>query len=260
MTIPESPPPAVSLRGLRKVFGRFVAVDDIELDIPRGSFFGLVGPNGAGKTTTIMMSTGLLRPNAGTALIEGIDIWWEAPKAKAVIGVLPEDLPLFDRLTGSELLMFTGLIRRLPPQMVKDRSESLLRFLDLADSQGKLIVDYSHGMRKKIALAAALLHNPSVLFLDEPFEGIDPGASRGIREALENYVASGGTVIFSSHVMEVVERLCDRLAIINHGRIVASGPIDELRGEGTLEDAFVQMVGAARNDADLLEWLRPSSG
>jgi len=251
-------PPAVWARGLWKRFGPTVAVSGADLDVPAGSFFGLVGPNGAGKTTTLSMLTGLLRPDAGGAWVDGVDVWADPLEAKRRIGVLPEGLRLFERLSGPELLSYVGRLRRLPSPDIASRSQELLRVLDL-DSAGKtLVVDYSTGMRKKVALAAALLHNPRVLFLDEPFEGVDPVSGRVIRELLERYTATGSTVIFSSHVMELVERLCDAVAVISAGRVVASGPLDAVRGGRRLEDAFVELVGATGRTEKGLSWLGSS--
>lgn len=249
---------ALSVRELRKAFGAKLAVAGIDLDIPRGCFFGLVGPNGAGKTTTLSLVTGLLRPDGGSVAIDGIDVWRSPPDAKRRIGVLPEDLRLFDRLSGQELLTYNGLLRGMPAATVAERSRELLDVLDLQAAAGTLVVDYSHGMRKKIALAAALLHNPRVLFLDEPFEAIDPVSARTIRALLERYTAGGATVVFSSHVMELVERLCDRVGIMHQGRLIAEGPIDQVRGGRSLEDAFVDLVGAGGAGAKELGWLGTS--
>jgi ABC-2 type transport system ATP-binding protein len=250
--------PALAVHGLAKRFGAKVAVAGIDLDIPHGCFYGLVGPNGAGKTTTLKMVTGLLRPDGGTVSIDGVDVWRDPVTAKRRIGVLPEDLRLFERLTGTELLTYVGLLRALPAGVVESRARELLVVLGLAEDAGTLVVDYSHGMRKKIALAAALLHAPRILFLDEPFEAIDPVSARTIREVLERFTRGGGTVVFSSHVMELVERLCDRVGIIHQGRLVAEGPLDRVRGDGGLEDAFVRLVGARDVGGEDLAWLRTS--
>ena len=254
---------AVALRGLTKRFGPKIAVADLSLDVLSGSFFGLVGPNGAGKTTTMRMATGLLRPDAGVVWIDGYDVWKgrdSAAVAKAHIGVLPEDLNLFERLSAAELLTYTGLLRGMDPSTVKVRTADLLATLGLADASNTMIVDFSHGMRKKIALAAALLHGPRVLFLDEPFEAVDPISARTIKAVLDAYTSRGGTVIFSSHVMELVEGLCDRVAIVNAGRIVATGTIDEIRAGRSLEEAFVTLVGAAETPIGQLGWLGSSFG
>ena len=250
---------ALRLRGLRKRFGTKTAVDDLDLDVPRGSFFGVVGPNGAGKTTTLRMATGLLRPDAGIAVVEGIDVWGDAVEAKRRIGVLPEDLPLFDRLTGRQLLTYGGLLRGLTPGVVDERTRELLDVLGLADDAGTLVIDYSQGMRKKIGLAQALLHAPRVLFLDEPFESVDPLSARTLRAVLERHIANGGTVVFSSHVMELVERLCDRVAVIHAGRLVAAGPIQQVRAGRSLEDAFIDLVGGEITTEKSLQWLGTSS-
>jgi ABC-2 type transport system ATP-binding protein len=251
---------AVRVRGLRKRFGGNVAVAGVDLDVPPGSFFGLVGPNGAGKTTTLSMTTGLLRPDAGTVHIDGHDVWNDPVKVKARIGVLPEGLRLFERLTGRELLVFSGRLRDMPPAEVDARAGELLQVLDLEAAAGRLVVDYSTGMRKKIAMAAALLHNPRVLFLDEPFEGVDPVSAQTIRGVLHRYTAAGGTVIFSSHVMELMESLCDRVAVMNRGQIVAQGPLAEVRGTRSLQEAFLALVDAPRQEGGRLQWLGSSSG
>ncbi|MFG1809022.1 ABC transporter ATP-binding protein [Streptomyces sp. NPDC049040] len=253
---PEGPVPAVLVRGLWKRFGEQAAVAGIDLDLPSGRFIGLVGPNGAGKTTTLSMVTGLLRPDDGLVRISGVDVWSDPVSVKARIGVLPEGLRLFERLSGRELLAYTGRLRGLPGAEVDKRTAQLLDVLDLTDARHKLVVDYSTGMRKKIGLAAALLHNPEVLFLDEPFEGVDPVSAQVIRGVLERYTAAGGTVVFSSHVMELVESLCDWVAVMAGGRIVARGPLAEVRGDApTLQDAFLSLVGADRRTGQDLDWL-----
>jgi ABC-2 type transport system ATP-binding protein len=219
----------------------------------------MVGPNGAGKTTTLRMATGLLRPDGGRVLVEGVDVWRHPVEVKARIGVLPEELQLFDRLTGRELLTYNGLLRDMSAVEVETRTDDLLRVLGLREAADELVVDYSHGMRKKMALAAALIHAPRVLFLDEPFEAVDPLSSRTIRGVLDQFTTAGGTVIFSSHVMDEVERLCDRVAILHEGRVVAEGRLAEVKGEGSLEDAFVSIVGA-KEAPESLEWFSSSSG
>jgi ABC-2 type transport system ATP-binding protein len=257
MTVADAP--AVRLREVYRRFGQTVAVAGLSLDVPRGSFFGLVGPNGAGKTTTMRMATGLLRPDSGTIWVDGIDVWADPVAAKRRIGVLPEDLNLFERLSGMELLTYHGLLRRMDTAVIISRARELLAVLNLVEAADTMVVDYSHGMRKKIALAAALLHSPRVLFLDEPFEAIDPVSARAIRLVLEQLTNTGATVIFSSHVMELVETLCDRVAIVHAGRIVASGTLDEVRQGQTLEAVFVRLVGASEAPVGTLRWLGSSS-
>jgi ABC-2 type transport system ATP-binding protein len=251
--------PAIAMRGLYKRFDAKVAVAGVDLDVPAGSFFGLVGPNGAGKTTTLRMATGLLRPDAGQVVIEGVDVWREPLRAKAAIGVLPEDVPLFDRLRGRELLTYNGLLRSMDRHVIDVRTTELLDVLGLADAADTMVVDYSQGMRKKIGLACALLHAPRVLFLDEPFESVDPVSARTIREVLGHVTDTGGTIVFSSHVMELVERLCDRVAIMHGGQVIAAGTIDAVRGGRPLEEAFVALVGGRPDASGKLAWLSPSS-
>ncbi len=245
---------AVELHDLQKSFGQKVAVDHLQLVVPKGTFFGLVGPNGAGKSTTLKIATGLLRPDAGRAVVDGVDVWTDPAEVKRRIGVVPEDLRLFERLTGRELLRYVGLLRGLDRSEAKHRAEELLRFLDLEEAANRLVIDYSAGMRKKTALGAAVLHRPKVLFLDEPFESVDPLSVRVLRDLLEQLVAGGATVVFSSHVMEVVERLCDHVAIVHAGKVVASGETAALCDGRRLEDVFVDVVGA-RPDRRELDWL-----
>ena len=251
--------PALSLRGLSKAFGSTVAVDGLDLEVPRGSFFGFVGPNGAGKTTTLSMATGLLRPDAGSAHVLGHDVWSDTVRAKQLVGILPDGVRLFDRLSGRQLICYSGLLRGLDRALVVERADELLGALGLADEGDTLVVDYSAGMTKKISLACALVHAPRLLVLDEPFESVDPVSTATIRQILEGYAASGGTVILSSHVMDLVQRLCDRVAIVAAGRIRAVGTLDEVRAGMTLEERFVQLVGGASELGEGLRWLRSSS-
>jgi ABC-2 type transport system ATP-binding protein len=257
------PPPdaAIATWGLTKSFGGKTAVNGLSLVVRRGEFFGFLGPNGAGKSTTIKMMVGLLRPTAGAAFIGGVDVWREPLRAKELMGVLPEQLNLYERLSGRELIEFAGRLYDLPRDEVRRRAQSLLNVLTLADDADKLVVDYSVGMRKKVALAAALIHRPQVLFLDEPFEGIDPISSRVIRDILRDLTASGTTIFFSSHIMEVVERLCTRVGIIDGGTLIAEGTLADLRaragsagGDQSLEDIFLHLVGADKREGGL-EWL-----
>lgn len=252
---PPAPAPAVVLHQLTRRFGDKVAVDHLDLRVERGTFFGLVGPNGAGKSTTLKIATGLLRPDSGTALVDGLDVWADPSAIKSRIGIVPEDLRLFERLTGREMLEYVGLLRGLPRPEAQRRAEELLDVLDMREASGRLVLDYSSGMRKKVALGAAILHRPRVLFLDEPFESVDPLSVRVLRTLLERLVADGATVVFSSHVMEVVERLCDSVAIVHAGKVVATGPTSTLVSGGRrLEDVFVEAVGA-RLDGPGLDWL-----
>ena len=249
---------AVEIRGLAKLFDDKVAVDRINLTIPSGSFYGLVGRNGAGKTTTISMVTGMLQPTEGTALIRGIDMWSEPLKAKAHLGVLPDGVHLFDKLTGEQLITYSGYLHGIDKETVASRVKDLLAAMDLTDAAGRAVADYSAGMTKKIALAAALVHAPSVLILDEPFEAVDPVSAANIQDILRGFVASGGTVIISSHVMDLVQRLCDHVAVMDSGRILAAGTVDEVRAGVSLEERFVQLVGG-RTSSEGLSWLGTSS-
>lgn len=252
------PHAALQLQGLGKSYGDKVVVRDINLRVPRGSFYGLVGPNGSGKTTTVLMATGLLRPDTGTALVCGHNVWGstaEANAAKAAYGLLADGLPVFDRLSGQEYLHYLGLLRGIDEPTVAQRSRELLDALDLADSSSKLIVDYSAGMTKKILLAGALLHRPDILILDEPFEAVDPVSATTIREILQAYVASSGTVIMSSHVMETVEALCDHVAVIGNNQVLADGTLDEVRAGSSLSERFVELVGGRHLAEGSLEWL-----
>ena len=245
----------MSLRGLVKRFDTTVAVASVDLDVPAGSFYGLLGPNGAGKTTTLSMAVGLLRPDFGEARVLGYDVWADPAAAKRLFGVLPDGVRLFDRLNGAEQLAYNGLLRGMDPAVVNQRARELLDVLELGVHNKTLVVDYSAGMKKKIGLACALLHGPRLLVLDEPFEAVDPVSAALIRDILQRYVAGGGTVIFSSHVMEVVERLCTHVAILAGGRIRLHGTLAEVRGERSLEDVFVQVVGGRTATGSELAWL-----
>ncbi len=251
---------AIVVHGLAKHFGTKKAVDALSLRVARGRFFGFLGPNGAGKSTTIKMLTGALRPTAGGAKIEGLDLGTDLLGIKRVIGVLPEELPLYERLTGEEYLQFAGRMHGLPKEETRRRAEELLEFLSLADDRGKLIADYSQGMKKKTALAAALIHNPRVLFLDEPLNGIDPVSGRVVTDLLKRLSQKGVTLFFTTHVLDVVERLCDEVAVIHEGRLVAQGTLDAIREQrevaqdASLEDVFLKLVAANVTREDLT-WL-----
>jgi len=246
---------ALVLRGLVKRFDGLIAVGGVDLDVPVGSFYGLLGPNGAGKTTTLSMAVGLLRPDAGAAYVLDHDVWADPVTAKRLLGALPDSVRMFDRLSGSELLAYTGLLRGMDRQTVDTRAAELLDVLGLSGAGRTLVVDYSAGMKKKIGLACALLHAPRLLVLDEPFEAVDPVSAALIRDILHRYVSGGGTVIFSSHVMEVVERLCSHVAILAGGEIKAVGTLDEVRQGRPLEDVFVSVVGGRVATGAELSWL-----
>jgi ABC-2 type transport system ATP-binding protein len=249
---------AVETHGLARTFGSKRAVDGIDLRVPSGSFYGFLGPNGAGKSTTIKCLTGLLRPSSGDVRILGLDPSTSSVEIKRRVGVVPEDLALFERLTAAETLSFVGQVHGMPAETFKARSADLLSLMDLTSASTTLVADFSHGMQKKLSLAAALLPAPRLLFLDEPFEGIDAVASRQIKELLHSFVARGGTVFLTSHILEIVERLSTHIGVIADGRIVAQGPMDEVRagkhGTGTLEEMFIALVGGERPVADL-NWL-----
>ncbi len=255
----QAPPaqPMVAMRGLTKRFGAMCAVNQLNLDIPRGSMYGFVGPNGAGKTTTLSMVTGLLKPDAGQVWVTGIDVWADPRQVKARIGTLPDRMRLFDRLSGQELLTYTGLLRGMDKATVASRSHDLLAALGLEGDARKAVADYSAGMTKKIGLACAVIHAPDLLVLDEPFEAIDPVSARTIAGILGGFVRDGGTVILSSHVMDTVQRLCDHVAIIAHGRLLAAGRVAEVAAGTDLETRFIQLVGGGAAHGELT-WLRPS--
>ncbi|MDP3984080.1 MAG: ABC transporter ATP-binding protein [Acidimicrobiia bacterium] len=257
-----SSPPAVWARGLTRVFGKQTAVDNVDLAIQPGEFYGLLGQNGAGKTTTIKLIVGLLRPNSGTGGIGEFDTWREPLEVKRRIGVLPEEFNLYERLTGAELLDFTAAMHGLDRTDAAVRRDELLAMLDLEEAAGKLVGDYSRGMRKKVALAAAIIHRPPVLFLDEPFEGVDPVSARLIQGLLRRYTAQGATIVFSSHEMYLVERLCTRIGIMQRGRMVIESTPQELcekMGVESVEDAFILAVGGDLHNEGLT-WLDGSAG
>ncbi len=245
----------LAIVGLTKWFGATPALDQLTLDVPSGSCFGLVGPNGSGKSTTLRSVIGLVRPDAGSIHVCGHDITTELQAARRMMGVVLDPLQLFERLTAREFLATLGELRGMEADVARERTEQLLTTLQLTDDASRQIAGYSHGMRKKTALAAALLHRPRLLLLDEPFEGVDPVSARAMRSMLDRFRGGGGTVVFSSHVMDLVERLCDHVAVIDRGCVVASGPTDELRDGRRLEDAFIDVVGASESDPDALAWL-----
>jgi ABC-2 type transport system ATP-binding protein len=268
-TEPAPKSKAVQTFNLVRQFGNFVAVDHINLEVDRGSFFGFLGPNGAGKSTTIKMLTGLLAPTSGKLRVLDLDIAEHPMEVKRRIGVVPEDLNLFERLTGAEMLAFTGRMYGLSSEDIGRRAKELLDLMELQEDPRKLIIEYSHGMKKKLSLACALIHRPEILFLDEPFEGVDAIASRTLKDLLSRLTARGLTVFLTSHVLEIVERLCSDIAIIAQGKLLASGSLNELRkgirveGDGertgpvSLEEYFIHVVGGTRStgDEEVLQWL-----
>jgi ABC-2 type transport system ATP-binding protein len=248
---------AIETSQLTRFFGDFCAVDQVKLQVERGTFYGFLGPNGAGKSTTIKMLTGLLSPTAGEILVLGKRMLdpQQSLEAKRRIGVVPEDLALFDNLTAREHLTFIGRMYLIPRKTIRERIDELLSLLELSADEQKLTMEYSHGMKKKLALAAALLPNPDLLFLDEPFEGVDAITSRVIRDMLLNYVARGSTVFLTSHVLDIVEKLCTHVGIIAHGKLVEQTSLDELRRGSSLEQRFLEVVGADLEATRKLSWL-----
>jgi ABC-2 type transport system ATP-binding protein len=248
---------AIETTQLTRFFGDFCAVDQVELRVERGTFYGFLGPNGAGKSTTIKMLTGLLSPSGGEIMVLGKRMLdpVQSLEAKRSIGVVPEDLALFDNLTAREHLTFIGRMYLVPKETIRKRIDELLPLLELSGDEKKLTMEYSHGMKKKLALAAALLPNPDLLFLDEPFEGVDAVTSRVIRDMLTNYVARGSTVFLTSHVLDIVEKLCTHVGIIAHGKLVEQTSLDDLRRGSSLEQRFLEKVGADREATRKLSWL-----
>ena len=261
---------AIATENLTRRFGDLVAVQDVNLRVSSGQFFGFLGPNGAGKSTTIKMLTGLLAPTSGRIQILGLDFAQHPVEVKRQIGVVPEGLALFGRLTGAEYLTFVGRMYGLDRETTAKRAAELLEFMQLTDQPKKLVTDYSHGMQKKLALAAAVIHGPKILFLDEPFEGVDAIAAGTLKAMLQRMIARGATIFLTSHVLEIVERLCSHVAIIDRGQLVAQGSLEELRtgveaqGDAadaqapaklTLEEIFLRTVGGARSAEQELSWL-----
>ncbi|QEG20704.1 ABC transporter ATP-binding protein [Mariniblastus fucicola] len=249
--------PAIQTRELTKYYNDFQAVNNVNLYVEPGSLYGFLGPNGAGKSTTIKMLTGILKPTSGAVELLGGDPWDAAQgiEIKKRIGVVPEDLALFDNLTAREYLAFVGRMHSLDKATIVSRGEELLTLLKLEGVEKKLTVEYSHGMKKKLALAAALLPNPSLLFLDEPFEGVDVVTARSIRDLLMDYVANGSTVFVTTHVMEIVERICTHVGIIANGQLVEQCSLEELRAKTSLENRFIELVGTTEDETPNLGWL-----
>lgn len=258
LAVPPAPAPAapaIAVRDLRKVYGEKPAVDGLTLIVPQGCFFGFLGPNGAGKTTTIKMLMGLAPPTAGSIEILGLQMPADDTRIKAAMGVVPDESLLFDHLTGAEFVEFVGRMYGLPRTQAQSRARELMALFELDGAQRKLINEYSKGMRKRVAMAAALIHRPQLFLMDEPFEGVDAVGARLMKDILIEQVRRGATIFLTSHVLEVVERLCDRVAIIHQGKLVIEGTMDEMRsGSESLEDIFVRVVGAERS-AENLSWL-----
>jgi ABC-2 type transport system ATP-binding protein len=248
----------LSIQGLVKRFGETIAVAGIDLAVEAGSFYGIVGPNGAGKTTTLSMVTGLLRPDSGKVLVHGVDVWSDPVAAKRNMGVLPDRLRLFDRLTGAQLLFYSGTLRGLDEETVRARTADLAHAFGFEDALNRLVTDYSAGMSKKIALAAAMIHSPRLLVLDEPFESVDPVSAANVTQILRTYVNSGGTVVVSSHSMDLIQRICDHVAVVVHGAILDSGTMDFVRKGKTLEERFVELAGG-RTSVEGMAWLNSFS-
>jgi ABC-2 type transport system ATP-binding protein len=264
---------AITTTGLTRRFGDFVAVENVNLNVAPGQFYGFLGPNGAGKSTTIKMLTGLLTPTSGTIQVMGMDFATNALEVKRQIGVVPEGMALFGRLTATEYLRFVGQMYGLDRATTLQRTEELLEFMNLAGETKKLVTDFSHGMQKKLALAAAVIHGPKILFLDEPFEGVDAIAAGTLKQMLQGMIARGATIFLTSHVLEIVERLCSHVAIINHGQLIANGSLEELRAgvhtqadsdsaaaKLTLEEIFIRVIGkeegaGSQHSEQELSWL-----
>jgi ABC-2 type transport system ATP-binding protein len=251
----ELAPPAIEIRNLRKVYGNKAAVDGLTLTVPQGCFFGFLGPNGAGKTTTIKMLMGLAPPTSGAIQLLGLPMPERALDIKKQIGLVPDESLLFDHLTGGEFIEFAGRIYGLDRSVARARAAELLDLFELGHMPRKLIAEYSKGMRKRVAMAAALIHRPKLFLMDEPFEGVDAVGARLMKDILIEQVRHGATIFLTSHVLEVVERLCERVAIIRGGQLIAEGPMEDMHGAAeTLEDAFVRALGVERM-AGTLDWL-----
>ncbi len=249
---------ALSVSRLVKKFGDTVAVNAIDMTVSAGTIAGIVGPNGAGKTSILSMVTGLLRPDSGSVAVNGIDVWSQSHVAKRMIGVLPDRLRLFDRLTGRQLLYYCGVLRGLDARVVTERSAELAAAFGIDDALERTVADYSAGMVKKIALASAMIHSPRLLVLDEPFESVDPVSAANVIDILKKYARGGGTVVLSSHGMDLIQRVCDSVAILVNGSVLVAGTVDDVRGDDTLDERFVGLAGG-RKSAEGMEWLHSFS-
>ena len=256
--IAEQNPVVLRTEMLTRVYGTVVAANEVSFDVHAGSLTGVVGPNGAGKTTTLSMISGLLRPSSGRVTVGGVDVWSDGPAAKRLIGTLPDRLRLFDRLTGAQLLYYSGVLHGVPEAEVAKRGAELAEAFGLESALDRLVSDYSAGMQKKIALACSMIHAPEVLVLDEPFEAIDPVSAANVTEILEKYVSGGGSVVMSSHSLELIQRVCDHVAIIVNGSVIAQGPVDAVRDGVSLEDRFRALTGEDESKKGL-QWLHGSS-
>lgn len=241
---PADPSVPLRITGLSKRFGDATALAGLDLEVPRGSCFGIVGPNGSGKSTTLRSVVGLVRPDAGRVLVHGVDASVDVVAARRLVGAVLDPLALFERLTARELIVTLGQLRGLDGTTLRSRADELFAVLGLDGDADRQIAGYSHGMRKKTALAAALVHRPRLLLLDEPFEGVDPVSAHAMRALLERFRAGGGTIVLSSHVMDLVERMCDHLAVMHRGRVVTVGRTEQFRGEQRLEDTFIELIGS----------------
>lgn len=256
---PPDLPPVLETRQLSRYFGDFQAVQHLNMQVPAGSFFGFLGPNGAGKSTTIKMLTGLLQPSAGEIFIFGENLATAPVEIKRKLGVVPEKLHLFEQLSAVEYLAFSATMYGVPEKEAHQRIQELLYFMNLEEKQHQTLADYSHGMRKKTALAAALIHEPQLLFLDEPFEGLDVVSARTLQQLLKTLTQKGVTIFLTSHILEIVEKLCDHVAMIQQGQLVASAPMSEWLSEGSLEHRFLKYVGRQAPEESQLSWLNPFS-
>ena len=255
---PVSPDSVLEVRGLNKRFGATIAADEINLTVKAGTIFGVVGPNGAGKTTLLGMISGMLRPDSGRVIVKGANVWEDPAAAKRSMGIMPDRLRVFDRLTGQQLLHYSGVLRGLDAKTVNQRSTDLAGIFELREALPRLVSDYSAGMVKKLALAAAIIHSPRILILDEPFESVDPVSAESIIRLLRDYVAAGGSVVLSSHSLGLIENICHSVAIIIEGRVLATGSVDEVRGDTSLEDRLIELANRDET-AEGMEWLHSFS-
>lgn len=256
--IAQSRPVVLRTEGLTKSYGSVLAASEVSISVHENSFTGIVGPNGAGKTTLLSMITGLLRPSSGRVTVRDVDVWTDGPAAKRLVGVLPDRLRLFDRLTGAQMLYYAGVLHGVEESVVNDRATELAEAFGLGSALDRLVSDYSAGMQKKIALASAMIHSPEVLVLDEPFEAIDPVSAANVTEILEKFVSGGGSVIMSSHSLDLIQRVCDHVAVIAEGEVIAQGTVDAVRDGESLEERFVHLTQGTEAGKGL-EWLHRSS-